>query len=148
MTLKQRFPYLFETYALDAGGRPLNDPSAPKDNPNQLKVIGPRVPTLAEVLEASVGNMLPVSLFLQAAADIVEFQGMKASAPTAAASPYSGPQRRLKAGVSPTGVERRVSLSAPVPSPFVPPQAPARPSGPVQPQVPPSPFHSPVPHKP
>jgi len=54
MTLQEKFPYLFVTYALDEGGRPESAPT--KDDPNALKVLAPRTPSAVEVVTATLSQ--------------------------------------------------------------------------------------------
>jgi hypothetical protein len=91
-TIKDRFPHLFNTYALDEGGRPKNAPTVA--DPSALAVAGPRVATAAEVLRVSLGTfgiLVTPGQAAQVAADLAEFNKLPAAAPTTAVPVKSGP---------------------------------------------------------
>jgi hypothetical protein len=116
-TLKERAPQLFETYAVDSGGRPADDPK----RPGQLLSAGPRVPSPVEVV-SFVFSQHHITPDNGAAIDIVASLDELSKLPKAGPAPgpqpnppqpakYLGAERRARAGTSPTGAERR-ALSA------------------------------------
>jgi hypothetical protein len=94
-SIKDRFPHLFNTYALDEGGRPKNAPT--KDNPSALAVAGPRVATAAELIRVSLGTfgiLVTPGQAAQVASDLAEFSKLPApivAAPGARPGAPSGP---------------------------------------------------------
>lgn len=96
MSIETRFPYLFEVYAKDAGGRPQNMPNPPANDPNALEVIGHKTPTPAQLVLATLsqfGYPVGMSVAVQIVSDLDELAALTAAVatPTPAAAPPTTP---------------------------------------------------------
>lgn len=82
MSLKDRFPALYNVYALDDQGRPKADSNwKASDGGSSLLVVGPKVPSEVEQLKASLaafGVTLSDSQTSQVVADLNEYDKLTA----------------------------------------------------------------------
>ena len=98
MSLKDRYPHLFETYELDASGRPV--PSA--DDPTKLAVTGSRLPSAVELVKEIMtshgytGNAAIASDIVSSLAELIDLaaepaQEEQPATPAPASKPTPAP---------------------------------------------------------